>query len=81
MPEYRRVDIGFSKQIISEDKIMHQPILKNIRNMWVSAEILNLLQIKNTISYIWVKDVNNLLRGVPNYLTPRQFNIKLVAEF
>lgn len=49
--------------------------------MWVSAEILNLLQIKNTISYIWVKDVNNLLRGVPNYLTPRQFNIKLVAEF
>lgn len=81
MPEYRRVDIGFSKQIVSEDQRNQRFLLRNVKNMWVSLEVFNLLQIKNTISYIWVKDVNNIQYGVPNYLTPRQLNLKLVAEF
>ncbi len=81
MPEYRRVDIGFSKQFISEDSPIHRPVLRNVRNMWLSLEVFNLLQIQNTISYTWVKDVNNIMRGVPNYLTPRQLNLKLIVEF
>lgn len=81
MPEYRRVDIGFSKQFLSEENPMTGSFLKNIKNMWLSVEVFNLLQIRNTISYTWVKDVNNIMYGVPTYLTPRQLNIKLVAEF
>lgn len=81
MPEYRRVDIGFSKQIVSEDQRNQHFMLRNLKNMWVSLEVFNLLQIKNTISYSWVKDVNNIQYGVPNYLTPRQLNLKIVAEF
>ncbi len=82
MPEYRRVDIGFSKQLLSEDRAPSKSaIVRNINNMWLSLEVFNLLQISNTISYNWIKDVNNIQYGVPNYLTPRQLNLKLVVEF
>lgn len=82
MPEYRRVDIGFSKQLLGEDRNpSRMAVLNEIKNMWVSLEVFNLLQISNTISYLWVKDVNNIQYGVPNFLTPRQLNLKLVMEF
>ena len=56
-------------------------VFKGFKNLWVTMEILNLLQISNTISYTWVRDFNNNQYGVPNYLTPRQINIKLGADF
>jgi hypothetical protein len=82
MPPYRRVDIGFSKQIIGE-KVMipaAKPFMR-ISSLWVSLEVFNLLDVNNTISYIWVTDVSGTQYAVPNYLTPRQLNIKLVAQF
>lgn len=82
MPAYRHVDIGFSKQLIGEQTSLKPGSpLRHIKNMWVSLEVFNLLQINNTISYIWVKDIENRQYAVPNYLTPRQLNLKLVAEF
>ncbi len=82
MPPYRRVDIGFSKQIIGEHNLFRQrSAFRHLNNMWVSLEVFNLLQVRNTVSYIWVKDVNNRQYAVPNYLTPRQVNLKLVVEF
>jgi hypothetical protein len=82
MPPYRRVDIGLSKQLISEDtRFSAKNPLRVIDNMWISLEIFNLFQISNTDSYIWVTDVNNKQYAVPNYLTPRQFNLKLQLTF
>jgi len=82
MPDYRRVDIGFSKQLIGEHtQFKEKSVLRHIKNMWLSLEVFNLLQVNNTVSYIWIKDVNNQQYAVPNYLTPRQINLKLVAEF
>ena len=82
MPAYRRVDIGLSKQIIGGEALHPKSgFFKGFKNLWVTMEILNLLQISNTISYTWVRDFNNNQYGVPNYLTPRQINIKLGADF
>lgn len=87
MPPFRRVDIGFSKQIVGDISQSRHPDQKPalwrkyINNIWISAEVLNLLQVQNTISYNWVKDVNNRQYGVPNYLTPRQLNLKISVEF
>ena len=82
IPPYRRVDIGFSKQIIGENaKKPAKGFFSHFESLWISAEVFNLLQISNTISYLWVKDVTNRQYAVPNYLTPRQLNIKLVANF
>lgn len=82
MPPYRRVDIGFSKQLIGTSTSFadHNP-LRHIKSMWISAEVFNLLEINNTISYLWIRDVSNDFYAIPNYLTSRLINVKLVAEF
>jgi hypothetical protein len=78
MPDYRRVDIGFSAVIKAEDKKSKIGFLNNLNNMWISAEVFNLLDIDNTVSYLWVADVSGRQYAVPNYLTPRQLNFKLI---
>jgi len=81
-PPYRRVDIGFSKLLVGEKtKFKKKNPLRYIDNAWISLEVFNLFQISNTVSYIWVKDINNREYAVPNYLTPRQLNLKLIVEF
>ena len=81
-PAYRRVDIGFSKQLISEaTSFSRGNPLRYIRNMFISVDVFNLLDIPNTISYTWVKYIDNYYYGVNNYLTPRYVNVKLVMEF
>lgn len=81
-PPYRRVDIGFSKQLISKDsKLKENNPLRKFNDMWISVEVFNLLQINNTISYLWIMDVDGNLNSVPNYLTPRRINLVLSAKF
>jgi len=82
MPPYRRVDIGLSKQIIGErTKFKSGNPFKVFHSMWITLEIFNLLQINNTVSYLWITDINGREYAVPNYLTPRMFNLKLIAAF
>ena len=83
MPAYRRVDIGFSKQLIGENTSFRNPRnpLNYIRNCWLSLEVFNLLGVNNVSSYMWVTDVYNIQYAVPNYLTNRQLNLKLIVEF
>jgi hypothetical protein len=79
MPDYRRVDIGFSWNPLSRQvkKISAQ----KIESMWLSLEVFNLFQIYNTVSYNWIKDVYNHQFAIPNYLTSRRINLKLVMKF
>ncbi|MCP4553296.1 MAG: TonB-dependent receptor [Bacteroidetes bacterium] len=82
IPPYRRVDIGFSKQLIDQKtKLRSNNPLKHLTSLWISAEIFNLFQINNTVSYLWIKDVDNRQYAIPSYLTPRQINVKLIARF
>ena len=81
MPAYRRVDMGFSYLIKDAAKHNKSKVLGGFKNIWVSAEVFNLLQINNVISYLWVKDVTNKTYAVPNYLTYRQINVKFHFEF
>ena len=79
MPSYRRVDIGFSKDLMNIYHNMTRS--KAIKNAFLSLEIFNLFNIDNTISYTWVNDVHNRQYAVPNYLTSRRINLKLAVEF
>jgi hypothetical protein len=81
IPDYRRVDIGFSAVIKAEDKKGKFKFLNKLNSMWISAEIFNLLDIDNTVSYLWVADVSGRQYAVPNYLTSRQINFKLIVSF
>jgi mercuric ion transport protein len=55
--------------------------LKPFKSIWISAEVFNLLDINNTVSYLWVADVSGREYAVPNYLTARQLNAKLIFRF
>ena len=87
MPAYKRVDIGFSKMVVGKGRIAgdKQP-LKFLRSVWITGEIFNLLGVNNTISYLWVKTVSNQDNipgqfAVPNYLTSRRFNLRVITRF
>lgn len=87
MRPYRRVDIGFSKVLKRENaQLGEKNPFRHFKNIWVSAEIFNLLGINNEASAIWVKTLTNQQGipgsfAVPNYLTGRRFNVKLSAKF
>ncbi|HIA12045.1 MAG TPA: TonB-dependent receptor [Flavobacteriales bacterium] len=82
IPAYRRVDIGFSARLLKEGKkVGPKNPLKHFKTIWLSLEVFNLLGINNTISYLWVSDVTNRQYAVPNFLTQRLLNLKLIVKF
>ncbi|MCX7862428.1 MAG: TonB-dependent receptor [Bacteroidales bacterium] len=81
MPPYRRVDIGFAKIIKSPDKHITEGILKHFEKLWIGIEVFNLLDVNNTVSYQWVSDIRGHEYAVPNYLSSRRLNVKVIATF
>lgn len=78
---YRRVDIGFSKQFIGGPGQEKTKFLHQLKTLHLSLEVFNLLNINNTVNYAWVQDVNGRYYAIPEFLTPRRLNLKLVATF
>lgn len=76
-PSYRRVDLGFSKLLNYTDKDIARKTF--FESVWISAEVLNLLGVNNTISYLWISDVNRNQYAVPNTLSTRFVNVRIVA--
>jgi carboxypeptidase-like protein/TonB-dependent receptor-like protein len=79
---YIRVDIGFSALLLSEKSLRrsHSPF-RSFENIWASLEVFNLIDRANVISYQLIKDFNNDIFTIPNRLTPRMLNFKLLARF
>ncbi|MDR1370076.1 MAG: TonB-dependent receptor [Dysgonamonadaceae bacterium] len=79
---YRRVDIGLAYRMLSpEDVLRDRQFWGFFKNIWLGVDVFNLLDIKNVSSYSWISDINSSRWAVPNYLTGRQINFKLTAEF
>lgn len=76
-PAYKRADIGMS--FLAYDN--KQSNRFNLKKVWVGIDCLNLFGISNVNSYYWVTDVSNSQWAVPNYLTGRQINGKVIVEF
>ncbi len=82
IPAYKRVDIGFSKDFLDDVTLRKPKLLNKYFSSFITYfEIFNLLNINNTVSYLWLKDVDNVQYAIPNYLTGRQFNVKLILKF
>lgn len=78
---YRRVDIGFSKQFIGAPGQKAPKFLSGLKTMHLSLEVFNLLNINNAVNYTWIQDVSGRQYAIPDFLTPRRLNLKLVASF
>lgn len=77
---YKRVDLGFSKLIVLKSDLVERKKV-SLESLWISLEVLNLIDAKNRVSYTYVSDVNGLTYAVPNFLTGRRLNLRFVAKF
>ncbi|GAC1426083.1 MAG: carboxypeptidase-like regulatory domain-containing protein [Flavisolibacter sp.] len=83
IPAYLRIDLGFSILLLDEDpsrRRSHSPF-RNFNNIWAGFEVFNLIDRSNTISYQLIKDFQNNSFALPNRLTPRLINFKIVAKW
>ena len=84
LPDYRRVDIGFSALLLdgARKERPRYSMFSNLNSIWLSLEVFNLLGIQNTLSYTYIQDQTSG-RGfaVPNRLTSRLLNLKMIVRF
>ncbi len=81
MPSYKRIDVGFSKDITRNRHEKDTKKSSVFKSFWIGLDIFNLFDIDNTISHFWVTDVLNRQYAVPNYLTSRRLKLKVIARF
>jgi hypothetical protein len=75
--------MGFSALLLDEDRTKrrsHSPF-RNFSSIWASLEVFNVIDRANTISYQFIKDFSNTVYLMPNRLTPRLLNFKIVARW
>ncbi|HEY4652446.1 MAG TPA: TonB-dependent receptor [Pontibacter sp.] len=77
---YKRIDIGFSKVLIMESDLVRQNKFA-LESLWIGLEVLNIIDANNRVSYTYVRDMQGITYAVPNYLTGRRLNLRLVARF
>ena len=65
LPSYYRIDWGNTIRLSQFQALKHKKLFRYI----------------NDIQLLWVADIDNLPRRVPNYLTARQLNLKITVLF
>ncbi|OON67677.1 colicin receptor [Hymenobacter sp. CRA2] len=76
---YKRVDLGFSKVLSlrnDQGRKFYQP-----ESLWIGLEVLNVLAANNVAGYSYVQDLNGATYGIPNYLSQRVVNLRLIGRF
>lgn len=82
LPDYKRADIGMSYGIISAKNRVKSGWKKYFKELAVGIEIYNIFDVQNSITNTWVRDVYSKRQySIPNYLTPRVFNVRLNMRF
>ncbi|MDE7411468.1 MAG: TonB-dependent receptor, partial [Paramuribaculum sp.] len=83
VPAYKRLDIGLMYGLLTpkKDGTPRDGFLRHFKSIWLGLDVFNILDISNVSNYYWVTDVNELQYAVPNYLTQRQFNVRLTIDF
>ena len=76
LPDYKRADIGIMYLIEDAKKIF------NVEEVSIGIEIFNMFNMQNTITNTWVRDVYSKRQySIPNYLSPRIFNLNMDIKF
>ena len=80
--DYRRADLGISLELVNPTKTYNARWKKKFRELSLGFEIYNMFNNQNSITNTWVRDVYTKRQfAIPNYLTPRVFNLRLSAKF
>ena len=82
LPDYKRVDIGVSYVLIDEKKLRNSGWLKPFKELSLGVEIFNIFDVQNSITNTFVRDIYTKVQyAIPNYLTPRVFNVRATMKF
>jgi len=82
LPDYKRADVGFSYVIVDEHKLRESGWLKPFKQLSLGLEIFNIFDVQNSITNTFVRDVYTKVQyAIPNYLTPRVFNVRATMKF
>lgn len=84
LPDYKRVDIGFSALLLDAARKQRPrySFFSNLESVWAGVEVFNLLGIQNTLSFTYIQDqTTGKTFAVPNRLTTRLLNVKLIVRF
>jgi len=80
--DYRRADLGISLELVNPKETYKAKWKKAFRELSIGFEIYNMFNNQNSITNTWVRDVYTKRQfAIPNFLTPRVFNIRLSARF
>lgn len=84
---YFRTDLGLSYDLLHKNKLREKNLSKETKikktrftDATISLEVFNLMGINNVLSKQWIQDVSGKYYSIPNYLTQRRFNLKLILR-
>ena len=82
LPDYKRADLGVSYVIVDDTKLRESGWLKPFKELTIGAEIFNIFDVQNSITNTFVRDVYTKVQySIPNYLSPRVFNVRITSKF
>ncbi len=82
LPAYKRADVGFQFVLVDEKKQFNSGWKKPFKELSFGVEIFNMFDVQNSITNTWVRDVYSKRQyAIPNYLTPRVFNVRTTMKF
>jgi hypothetical protein len=79
-PFYHRVDLGVS-YLLTFQTPEEQKAGFGFRSIWLSLEVFNVFQRANTISYEWITDTYGNRFAIPNFLSQRLINGRVIVKF
>ena len=82
LPDYKRADLGLQFVLVDDKKQFDRGWKKPFKALSFGFEIYNMFDAQNSITNTWVRDVYSKRQyAIPNYLTPRVFNVKTSMRF
>jgi len=82
LPDYRRADVGMNYVLVDQNKTYQAKWKRPFKYLSLGFEIYNIFDNQNSITNTWVRDVYTQVQyAIPNFLTPRVFNLRLSARF
>lgn len=80
--DYKRADLGISYVLVDQNKTYNSNWKRHFKELTIGFEIFNMFDVQNSITNTWVRDVYSKRQyAIPNYLTPRVFNVRLSTRF
>ncbi|TNJ42202.1 TonB-dependent receptor [Tamlana fucoidanivorans] len=81
LPDYKRADLGLQYVFVDTEKQFEKGWKKPFKALSIGLEIFNIFDVQNSITNTWVRDVNSKRQiAIPNYLTPRVFNVRATMK-